>query len=75
MDNKDKGNAGIGIGMCCLVLGITQVAYPSASRPTGRWSFVLGPLFDAFGLIGPAMLPIIFGISLVFFGFLLRNRK
>jgi hypothetical protein len=75
MDNKDKGNANIGIGLCFLVLGMTQIAYSSSTRPTGRWSFVLGPLFDSFGQLGPPMFFIIFGVLFVVFGLSLRSRK
>lgn len=75
MGNKDKGNFWIGIGLVCVVLGATQIANPSSSHPTGRWSFILGPLFDAFGQVGPPMFSIVLGISFVVLGFSLRSKK
>ena len=75
MGNKDKGNFGIGIGLVGIVLGATQIAYPSSSHPTGRWSFILGPLFNAFGQVGPPMFSIVLGILFIIFGLLQRSKK
>ena len=75
MNNKDKGNVGIGIGLVFLVLGLTQIAYPSGGRPTGRWSFMLSPIFDTFGQLGPSIIYIGLGVLLVIVGFSLRSKK
>lgn len=35
-----------------LIAAATNALNGYTQRPTGRWSFVLGPLFDAFGSTG-----------------------
>ena len=75
MNNKDKGNANIGIGACSLVLGLVKMLEPSSGRPTGRWSLIFGPLFDTFGPSGPAVASILVGAALIFFGIFLRGKK
>jgi hypothetical protein len=75
MDNKDKGNAHIGLGAVSLTLGMVKVAYPSEQPPTGRWSLIFGPLFDSFGPMGPAIAFVAIGFLLVIFGFFLRSKK
>lgn len=75
MNNKDKGLASIGIGLCSLVFGSVDLLWVSSARPTGRWSLIFGPLFDSFGPAGPAMASMVIGIGLIFFGFVLRSKK
>ena len=75
MNNKDKGNAHIGIGAVAVVFGILEFASMSQTRPTGRWSLIFGPLFDSFGPSGPALAHFFIGILFIIFGFFLRGKK
>jgi hypothetical protein len=75
MNNKDKGNADIGIGVCAVVLGLVKLSESSSVRPTGRWSLIFGPLFDSFGAYGPAMASLAIGGGLIIYGFFLRSKK
>jgi hypothetical protein len=75
MDNKDKGNAHIGIGAVAMVFGILEFFSMSPTRPTGRWSLIYGPLFDSFGPIGPALAHVFIGMLFIIFGFILRGKK
>lgn len=74
MNNKDKGNANIGIGFVGLVLGLVKLFEPPSIRPTGRWSIIFGPLFDSFGPAGPAAAFIAIGFLLIIFGIFLRCK-
>ena len=75
MNDKDKGNAHIALGGCSLLFGLLDLTKTSVTRPTGRWSVIFGPLFDAFGPSGPAMASVVIGIVLIFFGIVLRSKK
>lgn len=75
MNNKDKGLAFFGLGGCLLVLGLAKFFDTSSLRPTGRWSLVFGPLFDAFGPPGPALGFIALGAAFACVGYVLRSKK
>jgi hypothetical protein len=75
MNNKDKGNANIGIVICALVLGLVKLPESSSTRPTGRWSLIFGPLFDSFGSCGPAIATLAIGGGLIIFRFFLRGKN
>lgn len=75
MNNKEKGNGNIGIGLCGVILGIAKLISPSLERPTGRWSFIFGPLFDLFGVSGVGLINVIIGVTFIYFGFYLRRKK
>lgn len=42
----------LGIRLMALIAAAANALSGYTQRPTGRWSFVLGPLFDAFGSTG-----------------------
>lgn len=42
----------LGIRLIALIAAAANALEGDSQRPTGRWSFVLGPLFDAFGNTG-----------------------
>ncbi|MDP1690701.1 MAG: hypothetical protein Q8L49_01845 [Burkholderiaceae bacterium] len=75
MNNKDKGLAFIGIGACLVVLALANLIQPSPARPTGRWSLIFGPLFDAFGPLGPALAFAGLGAGFALVGYILRGKK
>lgn len=75
MNNKDKGLANIGLGVCGVVLGLEKMFGQSFGRPTGKWSVIFGPLFDSFGPKGPALASIAIGMVFVIFGLVLRGKK
>jgi hypothetical protein len=75
MDKKEKANVYVGLGICSAALGFVKFAEPSSVRPTGRWSFIYGPLFDAFGQSGPAMAFVFIGAVFIGLGLFLRSKK
>ena len=51
--NFNKRNGYLAIGLCFLVLGITNLLAPPTERPTGgRWGWFLGLLWDWLGAFG-----------------------
>ena len=75
MKFTDKAKLFIGMGVVAISLGAIDIFYPPQARPTGRWAFFLGPVFDAFGTFGVAILWIVIGVAAVFYGFLLGRER
>lgn len=42
----------MGIGSVLVVLGVLRLVEPSSQAPSGRWSLVLGPIYESFGSFG-----------------------
>jgi len=56
----------------CLVMGfvffalvVVELAAPRATAPTGRWSWVTAPVFEAFGSFGLAVVWAVLGLFLI----------
>ena len=56
----------------CLVMGIVffalvvvELAAPRATAPTGRWSWLIAPVFEVFGPFGLAVVWAILGLLLI----------
>jgi hypothetical protein len=75
MNHNDKSLANIAVGLCVLVVGISNLLDPPLVRPSGRWSAIFGPLFDAFGTNGPALALVAIGVVFIVFGIILRGKK
>jgi hypothetical protein len=52
-----------------LIMAGAEVLQPHFSRPTGRWSFLFGPIWDAFGWPGLAgyWLVLVIPCAIIFF--------
>lgn len=37
------------VSLICLVAAVAEFIQPQLARPTGRWSILFGPIWDAFG--------------------------
>ena len=48
-----------------FALAVVELAAPRATAPTGRWSWVTGPMFDLFGSFGLAVVWGALGLFLV----------
>lgn len=75
MNRRDKAIGYLALGVCLVAIGLFDVAQPTSGRPTGRWSFLLGPLFDVFGLVGPGMFSVAVGLVFGVAGLLLWRKK
>jgi hypothetical protein len=65
----------VGIGIVSIVMGIIKYYEPSNSPPSGRWAFVLAPIYQAFGPQGVGIAFLLFGICLALVGLLLKETK
>ena len=48
-----------------FALVVVELSAPRATAPTGRWSWLTGPIFDAFGSFGLAVVWAVLGLFLV----------
>lgn len=62
----EKRMAYLGVGLISLIGAAANALDGYQQRPTGRWSFVLGPLFDAFGSHGITALWLAMGAFFLF---------
>lgn len=53
------------IGLVAWVMAIVEVVVPRVSAPTGRWSWITGTVFNAFGPYGMAVLWAVVGAALL----------
>jgi len=53
------------IGICCFALVVVELAAPRATAPTGRWSWLTAPIFEAFGSFGLAVVWAVLGLILI----------
>jgi len=44
----------LAVGLIALLMACSEFLNPQLTRPTGRWSFLFGPIWDAFGPTGLA---------------------
>jgi hypothetical protein len=51
----EKANAWAGIGVLLLIMGGMKWITPDVPPFTGKWSWLYGPLYDAFGPRGTAV--------------------
>jgi hypothetical protein len=71
---NSKSNIFIGIGLVSWSLGIANYFNPTKNRPTGKWSLILGPIWDKWGASGLVGYWIAFGAILILIGYVLRRR-
>jgi hypothetical protein len=55
----------LAIGIVAFVMVVVELASPRATAPTGRWSWLTAPIFEAFGSFGLAIVWAIVGLILV----------
>lgn len=57
------------MALISLVMAVLEVVQQRGTRPEGRWSFLFGPLWDAFGWQGLVcywlLLSLVFGAALL----------
>ena len=53
------------IGVCSWGLAIVELIFPRATAPTGRWSWLIAPIYETLGAFGLAILWFIVGLILV----------
>ncbi len=75
LDKKLKANAFGGIGLVFFMLGIVQFIDEENSKPTGKWSFILIPIWESFGDRGIAFLWIIVGVMFIMYFLIERLKK
>jgi hypothetical protein len=65
LSKADAKKAGLAIGIGSLVMAITEIADPPVVAPTGRWSWLTAPIFEAFGPYGLCALWVVIGVFLI----------
>jgi hypothetical protein len=58
----------LALGIGALVMALLQLLYPRTNAPSGRWSWVTGPLYDVFGSHGLAAFFAVLGVFLLSIG-------
>jgi len=61
------------VGIASLALACVQIISPTATMPSGRWSFITRPVFEVFGAYGLAGLSALIGALLI--GIALGRRQ
>lgn len=72
--DKNKRNFWIGMGLVSMLLALSNEFDGAGQRPTGRWSWVTGPLFDAFGNRGISALWLAIGALCILAALLGQKR-
>ena len=72
--NFNKKNGFLAVSLIVLIAAITSLLDPPALRPAGgRWGWLLGLLWDWFGIYGEFYF--FLALSTVIFTFYLRTKK
>ena len=58
----------LALGIVGLVMSVLQLSYPQTSAPTGRWSWLIGPIYGFFGSFGIAAFFAALGLFLLIIG-------
>jgi hypothetical protein len=74
-DKTQKSLAFFGLAALSAMRGIIEYTHPTVARPTGRWSFVVGAIFDLAGSFGLIILWLLICASFAVAGFLIRRKK
>lgn len=70
-----RRTAFVGVGIVFAVLGATRLYLSTDTAPTGRWAFVFGPIYKAFGPYGLSTTFIALGVVFMLIGVLLKEKK
>lgn len=73
MNNHNNNLGNIGAGVCLLVLAVFELM--SGEQPSGFLSGVLGPLYERFGVAGPAGAYALIGCAFIAYGLMRRRQK
>ncbi len=75
IEPSQKRNLFVGLTAIYVVLALTEYMSPSQSRPTGRWAFIMGPIFDLGGSFALIMYWLAISLLLACVGsFMGRNK-
>ena len=67
--SSTKSQAAIAFALISLIMSISELLQPQLTRPTGRWSFLFGSIWDAFGSNGIAIYWLLISLVLAIFFF------
>ena len=58
----------LALGFVAFVMAVLQLSYAQTSAPTGRWSWLIRPIYEVFGSVGLAAFFTILGLFLLIIG-------
>jgi len=65
LSKADSRKFCIAIGIGAFTLALVEFLNPTTQPPTGRWSWMLAPIFNNFGSLGLSIYWVIVGILLI----------
>jgi hypothetical protein len=75
--NKDlldtRKNIALALSIICLIMAFYNVLQPILTRPSGRWAFFFGPIWDIFGWHGLVFYWIL--LTVIFFLIFIKESK